>query len=314
MRDLPGFRAKAAMLLSAALLAAVMLPAQETYRIRVDVLPVIRTLSMNDPVFRQIREDLAAHARSRSGNILGPTFLMARYAVKNGDTLFRISASLNIPYGSVASLNRMAHPADLREGQEILIPNTPGLHLPATDETQVDTLLRKRLAAVTGIPYLLEYPGDTGEMTLYVDTDYSTEERSAFMGTWFRPPLDSYRISSVFGPRKNPLTGAMVRHDGLDMVAPRGSLVLAARDGTVAETGFHTVYGKYVVLDHQGGYTTMYGHLDSVSVRKGQKVLAGTALGKLGNTGQSTGPHLHFEICLHGKAVDPVPLIVKKKM
>jgi murein DD-endopeptidase MepM/ murein hydrolase activator NlpD len=83
--------------------------------------------------------------------------------------------------------------------------------------------------------------------------------------------------------------------------------VLAARSGTVIDHGNHVRYGRYVLLEHQNGYTTFYGHLQSISVELQDTVRSGSMIGRVGNTGLSTGPHLHFEIRMEGVPLDPVP-------
>lgn len=134
----------------------------------------------------------------------------------------------------------------------------------------------------------------------------------------FLLPVTGY-VSSPFGPRTNPLTGKSERHTGIDLVNAKGTPIKAAAGGIVLRAGSATGYGNVVMITHliDGKvWTTVYGHLDSVSVKAGQTVMPGDIVGKLGSTGWSTGPHLHFEIHRgewavgQPNAVDPAPYIL----
>jgi murein DD-endopeptidase MepM/ murein hydrolase activator NlpD len=114
-------------------------------------------------------------------------------------------------------------------------------------------------------------------------------------------------ITSPFGWRSNPFGGAPEFHQGLDIAAPTGTTVTAAAGGTVILAQWYGGYGNYILIDHGGGYSTGYGHLSAIYVSANQAVARGQAIGAVGSTGQSTGPHLHFEIRINGKPVDPAP-------
>jgi murein DD-endopeptidase MepM/ murein hydrolase activator NlpD len=114
-------------------------------------------------------------------------------------------------------------------------------------------------------------------------------------------------ITSPFGWRSNPFGGAPEFHQGLDIAAPSGTTVTAAAGGTVIMAQWYGGYGNYILIDHGGGYSTGYGHLSAIYVTSGQSVQRGQAIGAVGSTGQSTGPHLHFEVRIAGKPVDPAP-------
>lgn len=128
---------------------------------------------------------------------------------------------------------------------------------------------------------------------------------SAPSGTFSWPVTGT--ITSPFGWRSNPFGGAPEFHQGLDIAAPSGTTVTAAAAGTVIMAQWYGGYGNYILIDHGGGYSTGYGHLSAIYVSNGQSVSRGQAIGAVGSTGQSTGPHLHFEIRIAGKPVDPAP-------
>jgi murein DD-endopeptidase MepM/ murein hydrolase activator NlpD len=112
-------------------------------------------------------------------------------------------------------------------------------------------------------------------------------------------------VTSGFGPRVHPVTGEHRQHAGLDIGAPHGAPVVAARAGVVTFAGDASGYGRTVIIDHGGGLTTLYAHLSAVRVRSGQSVAAGGTIGAVGATGVVTGPHLHFEVRSGGVAQDP---------
>ena len=112
-------------------------------------------------------------------------------------------------------------------------------------------------------------------------------------------------VTSAFGPRIHPIDGTHDFHTGVDLRAPQGAPILAALDGVVRSAGPRGGYGNAVEIDHGGGVTTLYAHASALSVRPGDVVEAGESLGKVGQTGKATGPHLHFEVRAQGKAIDP---------
>lgn len=119
--------------------------------------------------------------------------------------------------------------------------------------------------------------------------------------TW---PLEG-RISSGFGWRSISVAGNRF-HGGIDIAAPSATPVRAARGGVVTRAGWVGAYGYLVVLDHGGGWETRYAHLSRIDVRVGERVAQGAAVGLVGSTGASTGPHLHFEVRRDGQALDPL--------
>lgn len=115
-------------------------------------------------------------------------------------------------------------------------------------------------------------------------------------------PVDG-RMTSGFGPRRQR------DHDGIDIVAPKGTPVMASRDGTVLFTGNMSGYGSLIILKHRGNFFTAYAHLSQNNVKKEQKVKAGEVIGKVGRTGRASTTHLHFEIRHKTKPVDPMPYL-----
>ncbi|MDB5560790.1 MAG: family metallopeptidase [Hyphomicrobiales bacterium] len=123
------------------------------------------------------------------------------------------------------------------------------------------------------------------------------------------PLVNPLRISSPFGNRKDPFSGRLAFHPGVDFPNPNGTTVLAAGAGVVSFVGQIPGYGNAVEIDHGNGLITRYGHLSSFIAQKGDKVVAGTPIARVGSTGRSTGPHLHFEFRRNDLAIDPMQFI-----
>lgn len=121
----------------------------------------------------------------------------------------------------------------------------------------------------------------------------------------FMIPVESYRFTSKFGYRTHPVTGEYKMHNGVDLAAAKGTVVRSAKSGEVVISKYSSSYGNYVVVNHEGGISTLYAHLDKRSVSVGDKVSMGDTIGLMGSTGMSTGPHLHLEFRVNGKQVDP---------
>jgi len=117
-------------------------------------------------------------------------------------------------------------------------------------------------------------------------------------------------ITDGFGRRKDPFTGRQAFHRGLDLSARRGTPIKAPADGIVVFAGRNGGLGRTVRISHDFGFTTVYGHLDEISVEAGDEVHRGQELGLMGNSGRSTGPHLHYEVHVEGKAVNPLYYIL----
>jgi murein DD-endopeptidase MepM/ murein hydrolase activator NlpD len=122
-------------------------------------------------------------------------------------------------------------------------------------------------------------------------------------------PADIESISSGFGYRRDPFSGRAAMHSGLDFGAPHGAPIHAAADGTVSFVGTQAGYGNTVEVSHGNGMITRYAHMSRFAARVGQEVSAGDVIGRIGSTGRSTGPHLHFEVRINGRAVNPRPFL-----
>ena len=116
----------------------------------------------------------------------------------------------------------------------------------------------------------------------------------------------SARLTSRFGMRAHPIRGGMRAHSGVDLAAPYGSPIVATADGVIGTAGWAGGYGLLVAISHGDGVQTRYGHLSRLNVAAGQQVRRGDVIGFVGSTGESTGPHVHYEVRVNGVATDPL--------
>ena len=123
-------------------------------------------------------------------------------------------------------------------------------------------------------------------------------------------PVKQAAFTSSFGVRSDPFRGGSAMHPGIDLAGPTGTPIYATADGTVERAGWNSGgYGNLIEIDHGRGIETRYGHLSKVLVKDGQKVKRGDLIGRMGSTGRSTGSHLHYEVRIDGRAVNPIPFM-----
>ncbi len=140
--------------------------------------------------------------------------------------------------------------------------------------------------------------------------DYFTLEGKNVKKSLLKTPLDGAKISSNYGMRKHPISGFNKMHKGVDFAAPKGTPIYAGGNGIIELANINGGYGKYIRIRHNNGYKTAYAHLNNFKkgISKGVRVNQGDVIGYVGNTGNSTGPHLHYEIIYKGKHINPMEL------
>jgi murein DD-endopeptidase MepM/ murein hydrolase activator NlpD len=277
--------------------------------------PIVPELDSNDVLFRQIEQDIQRFNLSERTDTPMPALNLYRYRIRPGQDLLSIAARLTLPYSSIATLNRMDH-REFPDGmKEILIPNIPGLFIADDPQNMTERLVAAHAAsdssAARAPAQHIRVRTASGETDFRFEpgADFTPDERLAFFQALFQFPVKGGIITSYYGMRTNPFSGLFTFHGGIDIEAPVGTDVTASRDGVVIDTGTDHEYGNYVELKHQDGYETFYGHLEVSLVRLNEKVSSGMIIGKVGNTGLSTGPHLHFEVRYHGKSQDPMKVL-----
>lgn len=153
----------------------------------------------------------------------------------------------------------------------------------------------------------LEFDVSRLEGTIAELSDAATEREVESMAYPNRMPVPGARVpvSSHYGTRRDPFTGRLARHTGLDIPARHGAPILASGGGRVLSAGYKGAYGQTVVIDHGDGLATLYGHASRLLVRPGDVVMPQQKIALVGSTGRSTGPHLHFEVIRDGNRIEP---------
>jgi murein DD-endopeptidase MepM/ murein hydrolase activator NlpD len=182
-----------------------------------------------------------------------------------------------------------------------------GLNIPAPTTLPDVATLTNQVAAVTGRADFAELALETS-LAMAIRASLGPSIDTGIPYLW---PLMSanYRLSSPFGWRRDPVHGTRAWHAGMDMADRVGQPVIAAADGTVVYAGWRMGYGQMVEVQHKNGFSTRYAHLSKTIGREGQRVSAGDLIALLGNTGRSTGAHLHFEVRRNDNALNPFPFI-----
>jgi murein DD-endopeptidase MepM/ murein hydrolase activator NlpD len=199
---------------------------------------------------------------------------------------------------------RLVSMADL-DPDEFHFGAEPGMGGPDPGASTTPQRVPDFLAALTALSARLDDRApklDTVEGTL-MDRKLQAEVRPAGR------PIESGWLSSRFGMRTDPLTGRRARHDGVDFAGRRGTKVLAVASGVVVYAGRRSGFGRVVEVHHGNGYTTRYAHNSENLVTVGRTVRKGDPIALVGATGRATGTHVHFEVRLHGKAIDPLDFV-----
>lgn len=275
------------------------------------LLPIITSLSSRNKEFAQYIQNVEkSYQNISAGRNFQPNFYL--YTVTAEDkslpvrNLVSLAARCSIPYGEIALLNDLTSAEEDLTGKTLILPDAPGLFVPLNPPTSIGTLVKKRLFN----PDLGNEFTINGKNYQYFSQERLTPtELAFFLDTNLRMPLDNSVLTSDFGDRVSPITGLNHQHKGIDLAAPEGTNVYACKSGKVAIASYDATYGNYIILDHENKTQSVYAHLSAMLVTTGEEISRGTVIGKVGSTGASTGPHLHFEIRVNGAAQDPRRLL-----
>lgn len=270
--------------------------------------PPIRTLAPQDVLYKQLQSDISTFHADEASGLPPPRLTIFSYTAAKDEDLFTVSSNIGLPFSSLATLNRISSKTIPATRRTLLIPNVPGIFVADHPESDLERLLAERRNELpkNGERIRVVVDGVPTAFTFYPGSDFDSDERLVFLGIVWRFPVPGGKISSPYGMRQSPVTGRLSFHGGVDIAAPEGARVLAARGGSVEAIGDDAEFGNYVELSHEGGYSSFYGHLGNVVVQLNERVTAGMMIGTVGSTGLSTGPHLHFEIRLDGKSKNPM--------
>lgn len=241
-----------------------------------------------------------------------PELYYIAYSVRTGDIVGNIAKEHGVSQDAIISLNRLRNTRTLQIGQVLKIPSINGILYTAkkgdTPESIADKY-RVSLEKIALVNNISDNVVKAGAVLFLPDAKLDWVTLQEINGDLFSKPLrGGYYISSRYGWRDNPFSGSRTFHNGIDMACPRGTAIFAALDGVVSATGYDVTYGNYVIVSHHSGYQTMYAHMNTILTSKGKHVSPATKIGLVGNTGQSTGPHLHFTVYKNRATINPASL------
>lgn len=265
----------------------------------------------SEAVALEMMQLIAPEEEAAPVDLPGPTNLKTLrttvYTVRQGDSVSAIAQKFGLAIDTVLSWNAIRDAHLVVPGRVLTLPNADGLRYTVRRGDTLEGIARRN-----GIPLasILDW-NDIGTSVIVVGqvlflpgARMPAADIARALGTLFIWPAKG-KVTSRFGMRVGPVDGIQRMHYGIDIKVDTGTPVLAAAGGTVADAGYNGTYGKYIILRHSG-FQTLYGHLSRFTVAVGDTVAQGRKIGESGNTGVSTGPHLHFGIFRGGEPVDPM--------
>lgn len=237
-----------------------------------------------------------------------PVLETKNHVLQKGELLSALASEHDITLGTLISFNDIKNVRRVSVGTSLAIPNSDGVLYTVAKGDSLSGIARakgvayERILEANGLSSPVVTPG---QKLFLPGAEMSSWELRQALGELFVYPTRGY-ITSRFGTRRDPFTGVRTFHNGVDFANALGTPVKASMAGTVTDTGFNSSYGNYIILSHEGSFKTLYGHLKSFSVKVGQRVAQGQQIGQMGNTGYSTGSHLHFSIFKWNKAQNPL--------
>jgi len=254
-------------------------------------------------------EDLSEPFAGKGGPKEPPLELsLFPYEVQPGDNLWEIAKRAKLDLDTLISVNKLKRANLINVGDILHIPNQKGVFHKVK---KGETLLKIAEAYKTAVEEVLEINEIKDPDAISVDSrlfipgaKLLTEEKEYILGWGFIKPCRGW-VSSGYGWRRDPFTRKKRYHRGIDFAAPKGTSIYAARDGKVTFSGWYGGYGRMIIIKHSKGYSTRYAHNSVNLVKKGQTVRQGQRIARVGNTGRSTGSHLHFEIRRWGRTMNP---------
>jgi len=228
------------------------------------------------------------------------------YHVRQGDTVWDIARKYKVSHNSILKANRIQSEKRIHIGKKLFIPG-------AFPEQQYGTWYKvkhgdtlSRISVNHGVPI-----SNLVWQNRLKSADHLQENQKIFIpnlhSSGFAPPMRiKLVLTSNYGYRRHPVLKRRMFHHGIDFRARKRTRVYASKSGKIVRSGWRSGYGNYVLIKHAEGFETLYGHLYIIRVKNRQYVKKGQVIALSGNTGRSTGPHLHFEIRKNGKSINPI--------
>ena len=230
-----------------------------------------------------------------------------QHLVQKGETLSEIAQKYKVPLKSIIQANSIKSAHRIRTGRTLRIPGEALTFEDSWYKVKAgDTLWSIAHRHNVEVRDLQRINGISSPRSLQIGRMIRINERGPGFGKPLRIPLV---VTSKYGYRPHPVTGRYRHHEGIDFRAATGTRVYASKAGKVIFAGRKNGYGKIVGIEHADDFTTWYGHLSRIRVKVGQTLTQGRIIGLSGNTGISTGPHLHFEIRYKGRSEKPTKYI-----
>jgi murein DD-endopeptidase MepM/ murein hydrolase activator NlpD len=234
--------------------------------------------------------------------------LYTGYKLKQGDMIGILAQDFGLNQDTLISVNDIKNSRSIREGVVLKIPNQDGIAYTVRASDTLSGIAEKYGVDSGDILTANEYfsanlkEGDTLFIPGVRLDPTALQEINGDLFIW---PTTNRYVTSAYGWRRSPITHTRLFHFGIDIRGSTGAPVYAAMAGRVSYTGYNEVYGNHIVITHHSGYRTLYGHLNVIRVKSGAYVSTGQRIGDVGNTGASTGPHLHFTVYKNGVTVNP---------
>jgi murein DD-endopeptidase MepM/ murein hydrolase activator NlpD len=239
------------------------------------------------------------------------TLIYSSYTVQPGDMISIIASAFGLNQDTLISVNGISNTRSIQVGKKLLIPNQDGImHTVLKNETLSDIAKNYETSAavVVAVNELFSEKAKSGSNVFIPNARLDSTKLQEINGDLFMWPVRG-RITSRYGYRRSPISGLRSFHSGLDISANTGVPIKAAMAGRVISTGYNDIFGYFVVVSHHSNYRTLYGHMSRIRTETGVYVRTGQVIGDVGNTGQSTGSHLHFQVYKNGLTVNPMLLI-----
>jgi murein DD-endopeptidase MepM/ murein hydrolase activator NlpD len=239
------------------------------------------------------------------------TLLYSSYTVQKGDIIGDIAEKFGLNQDTLISSNNIKNTRLIQIGQVLRIPNQDGIRYTVKNGDTLSAIAEKYQTGAEALQtanQLFSEDIHPGTALFIPGARLDWVNLQEINGDLFIWPIPGY-ITSPYGYRRSPFTGARQFHSGLDIGSPMGTPIRAAMSGRVSAAGWDSSFGNYVVISHHSGYRTLYAHMSVIRIKSGAYVGTGQRIGDVGSTGLSTGPHLHFTVYKNGVTVNPRALM-----
>ncbi len=267
---------------------------------------IIKDLNYTDIAFNTLYESTIASKnrllKQERKDVYNPPVLY-QYTLKRGEDIWTLIAKTSLNVDTIATLNRIDFIGMIQEESIVYLPDTLGLFF-KEEKTGIQDIAQKYKITEGDIQKVANPRNPEKSLLFAPEVTLSFLERTYLTGVVFYTPLMGIETSK-FGPRIDPFVNERAFHGGVDIAAEEGKNVYSVRWGKVIYAGDINGYGNTVILEHELGYYTLYGHMDKILVEEGEKVDSGQIIGTVGATGKTTGPHLHFEIRREDQKLNP---------